>query len=182
MINLLPSETKRQLKAARANVLLLRYTTLIAAAVGFLAIGTFSVYLVMGNIKSNAENAITENHSKISNYASVQSAANEFRTNLSTAKTIMDKEIIYSDTVISIAQIIPSGVILDNLNLDASSFGSPMTINAKAVNYERAIALKVALEQSSMFSNVSFTTVSSDGSGGYPYSASLNATLIRRAF
>lgn len=185
MINLLPPETKRQLRAARANVLLFRYTVLLAVSVGFLAIGTISVYFVMGAIKNNAENTITDNHSQISNYTAVQAEANEFRSNLSTAKSILDNEIIYSDTVLDIARIIPSGVVLSNLSLNAESFGSPMVINASAKSYDRAIALKTSLEQSGMFSDVQFSTISgSTGEGGsssYPYSVTINATLNKDA-
>ena len=192
MINLLPTQTKRQLRAARANVLLLRYTILSAATVGFLAIGTLSIYFVMGNIKTSAESTTTDNQSQISNFNSVQTEANEFRANLNTAKTILDKEVIYSQAILDIAQVIPEGVIIDSLSLDSASFGSPMAINAKAKSYDRAIALKDTLEKSEIFSNVHFTTVSSSTSGGssgegsnssandYPYTVNLTATLNKK--
>ena len=184
MINLLPSTTKRQLRAARANVLLVRYTVLSAAVVVFLGLGVASVYLVMSATKSNAENTSLENQSQISDYTKVQAEAAEFRTNLSTAKTIMDKEVIYSDTVLSIARIIPSGVVLSNLTLDSTSFGSPITINANATSYQHAVNLKSALEQSDIFTDVHFTSIGDGGSGEqsgkYPYTVVLSATLKQK--
>lgn len=189
MINVLPVETKRQLRAARSNVVLLRYTILLAMVVGFLAIGTIAVYFVMNNVKANAENTTLENQSQISNFTNVQAEASEFRANLATAKTILDNEVIYSDTVLAIAQVIPSGVVIESLSLDANSFGSPMSISARAVSYDRAITLKDTLENSSVFSNVHFITVSGgsdesdgdeDSSGRYPYTVALSATLNSR--
>lgn len=172
---------KKQLRAARANVLLLRYMVLTAAAAGFLAVAIVTVYVLMTTIKTGAENAVTENQSKIANYASIEAEAARFRANLATAKTILDKEVVYSKAILSIAQAIPGGVVLDNLNLDAKTFGSPTTFTARVRTYQDAINLKNKLEESAVFSNVYFSSISggdtSSESGDYPYTVTVNLTI-----
>lgn len=184
MINLLPNPMKKQLKAARANVILLRYTILLGASAIFLGLGIASVYLLMTTIRSNAETAINENQTRITNYTAVETQAAQFRTNLATAKTILDKEVIYSKAMVSIAQALPQGVVLDNLSLDSRTFGTPTTISARTRSYDDALNLKDALEASDAFSDVHFSSISSSGQSGtpqdsYPFSVSINLVIDR---
>jgi len=182
MINLLPDDTKRQIRAARLNVLLVRYTMLLIGAIVFLAAGAASIYFVMQSIETASEDKVAENQAQISNYHAVEAEAAAFRANLNTARSILSQEVIYSDTVVQIAQVIPAGVVLDSISLTADSFGSPINLNAKTKSYQAAVNLKNSLENSSMFSDVRLSSVSGSNETGeaasdYPVSVSLTATL-----
>lgn len=179
MINLLPPLEKKELRAARTNVLLLRYNFFLLGAVAFLGAATIITYIYLTTTKSNAEQAINENRAKESAYAATAAEAQQFRANLTTAKQILDHEVTYSKVIVNIAQILPSGVVLDNLNLDAQTFGTETVFNARAKNYDRALALKEAFEKSLMFSNVHFQSITTGDStnSSYPLSVSLSATI-----
>lgn len=181
MINLLPPDSKKQLRAARSNRLLLRYNILLLVAFLFLlgAIGT--VYVFLSSAKANAESTIEYNRSKVSDYAATESQANSFRQNLSSAKQILDSDIAYTKVILEISQVLPKGVVLDTLSLDSKSFGNPTTLAARATDYSTAIALKNSLQSSSLFTDVSILSVTGGGDGSYPISVSLSVTIRKDA-
>jgi Tfp pilus assembly protein PilN len=179
MINLLPPEQKRQIRAGQSNFLLVRYciaSVLLAVLLFALAGG---IYMIMNNSKKGAEAAIQQSTAKSSEYQEVQQEATEFSNNLATAKTILDKEVRYSQIAVRLAQALPSGVILSSIQLNSENFGQPMTLTASGKSYEDALRLKSALEQSPYFSNVYLGSVaqSSTEDTGYPVAITINVTI-----
>lgn len=181
MINLLPPNEKRELRAGRTNFLLVRYNIALLVALVFLfaAIGVVFVYL--NNTKASAQATIEENKTKVAGYATVQSQATQFRSNLTTAKQILDKEVTYTKVILDIAQILPQGVVLQNLNLDSATFGTETMLVAQATNYDRALALKAAMEKSPLFSNVHFATITAGSEGAYPLTVNMSVTINKEA-
>lgn len=181
MINLLPPEIKAQTNAARANRLLLRYGILLLGAFVFLlaAIGLVHVYL--GTTKASAEAAITDNISRAGGYASVEAEAQAFRQNLSSVKQILDTDVTYTKVVLKIANVLPPGVVLSTINLDSQTFGTPTTLTANVKDYPTVLRLKDSLQASDLFTNVSLQTISNEGVGDYPLSATLAVTIQKDA-
>lgn len=180
MINLLPPEDKRQIAAGRTNVLLLRYCTisLLLAIPLFAMVGV--VYFMMSNARSAAETTISQSESRSAEYQQVQANAQAFNGNLSTAKTILDKEVRYAEIAVKIAQTLPPGIVLSSLSLDADSFGQPVTLTAMAHSYDDSIRLKNAFEQSPIFSDVYLQSVTQGGGesgGSYPVTISINVVI-----
>ena len=182
MINLLPPETKRELRAARSNTLLVRYNFFLLGALVFMMVVIGIVYVYLTNTKANAELTINENKAKVAGYATVEAQAKEFRTNLQTAKQILDQEINYTKVVLEFAALMPPGTILETLTLDSATFGTPTTLNAKAKDYASALALKDSFQKSELFTNVHFQSIAGGGAdAGYPISVSLNVTIKKDA-
>jgi Tfp pilus assembly protein PilN len=183
MINLLPPAEKKELQAARTNVLLLRYNFALIGAVVFLGIATVVTYVYLNTTKASAQQAINESQAKVSAYASTASQAEQFRNNLTIAKQILDHEVTYSKVIVEISQTLPSGVIFSNLNLDAQTFGTETTFAARAKSYDRALALKEAFEKSPMFTNVHFQSITTGDSSdsAYPVTVTLNVTIKKDA-
>jgi Tfp pilus assembly protein PilN len=193
MINLLPPETKRQMRAARMNVTLYRYCLLITATallLGFVfAVGFWATL----NEKSLADAAKQETQQSAQAYAATRTAAENFAKDLSVAKTILGSDVSFSDLVLNIAGVVPSGVVLNNLTLgttQAANASTPLDLSGRATSYDRAIALKNSLEDSPIFENVSITNVSQgDTTGGttasplalkYPFSITLKAQFSKK--
>jgi len=187
MINLLPPDTKKQLRAARSNTLLLRYNLLLLATVIFLIACCVFVYIFLISSKANAEATVKENDAKVVSFAKVEKNAAEYRSNLATAKQILDKEVDYTDSILAIANTIPSGVVLDSITLDSKSFGTPSTFTARAKSYDAALNLKDSFQRSSIFSNVYFSSIAKESSGSdenssaneYPFTVTINATIAK---
>jgi Tfp pilus assembly protein PilN len=181
VINLLPSDDKRQLQAARTNSLLIRYNILMLAVLVFLGLAIGITYVYLNTVKASSQSVIDGNQARVSSYAPVQNEANQFRSNLATAKEILSREVTYSDVVLDIAALLPPGVVLQNLSLDANTFGTPTVLIANAKSYSSAIALKNSFQSSSLFSDVHFTsitsTTSSDTAGQYPVTVNISVTI-----
>jgi Tfp pilus assembly protein PilN len=181
MINLLPPEEKRQLKAARTNTLLIRYNVFLLSAVVFLGIAVGITYVYLTNTKGSAELLISENKAKVSDYAVVESEAQQFRSNLTTAKQILDSEVTYTKVMLAIAALLPNGTVLDKLSLDAQTFGTPTALSAQAKSYDTALKLKEAFQNSPLFSDVNFQSIVSSTNSAYPLTVNLNVTIKKDA-
>jgi len=181
MINLLPYEEKRQLKAARTNTLLIRYNFFLLCTVVFLSAAVGITYVYLTNTKSGAEQLISDNKAKVKSYDAVESQAQLFRTNLATAKQILDSEVTYTKTMLAIAALMPNGTILDKLSLDVQTFGTPTTLSAQAKDYDTALKLKEAFQNSPIFSDVNFQSIVSSTNSSYPLTVNLNVTIKKDA-
>lgn len=166
MIDLLPPEEKRQIRAGLSNSLLFRYcvaSLLLAVPLVLLAGGS---YLVIIGSKNTAEATIRDSQAKSAEYADIQTQAQEFKNNLSTAKSILDKEVKYSKIAIAIAQNLPAGISLDTLNLDSQNFSQPLTLQLHGDTYDDAIRYKKLLEGSPLFQDVHLQSVTASAEGG----------------
>jgi Tfp pilus assembly protein PilN len=186
MINLLPYEEKRQIRASRFNSILLRYFIIMWIGGLFIAAVFGTSYVTLMNTKSSAESLLTANQNKSSAYSSVQQQAEQINSNLSSARNVFSQQILYSKVLIGIAQATPQGVVIDKLTLSPSTFGTSMSLQAYARSSDAALALKNAYQSSPIFSNVSIQNLSGNGSGsspvaGYPVSITLNVTINKYA-
>lgn len=181
MINLLPPEDKRQLRAARTNVLLIRYNIMLVAAVVFLFAAVGVTYVYLNNTKNTAQTTINDNQAKVSGYAPVEAEATQFRSNLATAKLILDNQVTYTKIILQIASLMPAGTILQNLNLDSSTFGTSIPLTAEAKDYPSALSLKDSFQKSPLFSDVHFDSITSSASSTtdnpYPIAVTLDVTI-----
>ncbi len=182
MINLLPTETKSNLRAARTNLLLFRYNIFFIAAIIFMLGSILFSYLVIANLKNSAEATILENRSKVSSYQPVEAKAQEFSSNLSSAKTILDNDITYTKVLLEISKVLPHGIVLNSLNLDSAEFGKPTVLSAKAKDYPTVLAFKNDLSKSNLFSDVNIQTISSGNpNSSYPLDVSLSVIIKKDA-
>ena len=182
MINLLPPDQKRQLRAARSNTLLIRYNFLLLGALGFLVLASGFVWFFLNNAKATAEQTLADNNAKVTGFAAIKNESDTFRSNLATAKQILDKEVTYTKVILEIASLMPKGVVLDSLDLDSQTFGTPIVLSARAKSYESALALKNSFEKSALFTDVHFQSITTnDDTSGYNYTVSLSVTIQKGA-
>ncbi len=171
MINLLPIETKKQLRAARTNVMLANFLIITSFAAGFLMLAFAATYLFLLNQKD-----VATKQSKTTQQTSINFQANA----LPTAGNILSQQTLYSNIVLGIANMIPSGVILDKLPLDESTLGTAITLQFYASSTEKANLLKQAVQASPLFSSVSIQPTIVGGSSApseYPIAISISATI-----
>ena len=185
MINLLPVEVKRDIRAARMNVVLLRYNMFIAGAIIALGLLCLGIYVVLRNSQASAQDTNEANLAKAARYAYVRQEADTYKKNLAIAKSIFSNANSYTDVINAITKLIPNGVVLDSINLNAGTFGSQNSYSAHAKNYAAATQLKTNFQQSTMFTEVHFQALTNaDGNNGgaaansaYPISVVISAKL-----
>jgi hypothetical protein len=179
----MPDDAKKELRAARTNVLLLRYMGVIFFACVFLLFILFGSYVLLGQTQASAQKLINANDTKAEVYQSTKTQVNALSNQLAEAKSILDQEILYSNVLINFAQQMPTGTVIDKLSLNASSFsGTPLTLKVYAKTTNDAVALRDKFQSSQYFTNVNFQTISDSSGGidGYPISATLTLTLDRK--
>lgn len=188
MINLLPSDSKKDIRAGYANVTIIRYLVITLSAFVVLAIIVVLAYVAQSGLRAAAQERVSAANVSTSEYAETKQKADNFRSNLLTAKQILDNELKYSKLILKIAASIPEGVYLDNLSLDSKTLGTQTTLSASAKTIEDAKMLKTMMEENDeLFSNVYFQSItpqldSDDGiKDEYPIKISLSVTIKRDA-
>jgi Tfp pilus assembly protein PilN len=179
MINLLPDDIKQQIRAARTNTYLIKYIFFLIISVVFLGLACSTSYLFLSTSKTSAEQTIAIDQTKSNSYSSVISQANAISTSLSTANSILDQQISYSDIIMGIAAALPNGVVLDALSLSDSTLGAPIVMTAHARTTDAATALKANFQKSPLFSNYSLQSLSSSTGSipGYPIGITISITI-----
>lgn len=184
MINLLPHPQKNEIRAGRTNILLLRYITLLLANMALIAVLLATVYISLSVSASTAKQHISENQQRTQSYTETKAAADAFRSDLTVAKLILEKDIHYSKLIYKISNALPPGVVLDSLTVDSQTLGTSVTINASASSYASAVGLKKSFEtKTNLFSDVHFDTIKydKDVTTPYKYKTGLNVIINKAA-
>jgi hypothetical protein len=185
MINLLPMEQQRQLRAARTNVLLFRYSIGMVLVAAFLGLAVLITFVLLTNMKQAAEKTITDNQSRAGNFSNVQAQADSYRQDLADAKALFDSEVQYSKLYLQIAQTMPAGTALENLALSPTTLGTPQTIPVKIKGEAQAGILLSTFQNAEIFNkSASFgklTMNTGSDSGVYPYVITINTTINKEA-
>jgi Tfp pilus assembly protein PilN len=159
MINLLPPETKKQIRAARINVVLINYC-LLATFTALLLGGVFAVgFWADMSSRNLAEQGKKESEQATAAYADTRKQAEEFARDLGIAKTILASEVSFGKLILDIAGYVPRGVILSNLSLGTTTTKGPIDITGRADSTDAAVALKNSLENSPIFEKVNIFNI-----------------------
>lgn len=179
MINLLPDETKQQLRAAHTNIALVKYLIFLGIAVGFLIMAFAVSYLFLANDKEAIKKLEDNSQSTLSLYSAAQNQLNTIRTNIATAKSIMDQQISYSDIITGIAAALPSGIVIDKLTIDNQTIGKPINIFALGRSAENVPLIKDNFAKSLLFSNYNLISVKTNtgDTSGFPVQISISITI-----
>lgn len=188
MINLLPPETKHQIRAARHNVTLRNYCLFVLAAAFALAGVFFAGFQVTLSQKAAAEADRTLAQQAASQYQATRSAAEAFTKDLATAKNILATNVNFSQLITDIAGAVPSGVILNNLSLSTTNLTAPIDISGRSKNRDDVIRLKNSLEDSPIFEDVQVVNITEENSEGaqnpllqqYPININLTAKFSKK--
>ncbi|MDB5176673.1 MAG: hypothetical protein JWN75_341 [Candidatus Saccharibacteria bacterium] len=187
MINLLPDDTKRDIRAARMNVVLVRYMLLTLGALAALVAFCGLFFVILQTTQSKAVTTNVDNGTKAASFSAVRKSADEYRNNLSVASKILDNSVNYTSVIFEITKLLPSGVILDNLTLTAADFGQQTSFSVHAKSYDKATELKKNFQDSKLFTNVFFqnltdgTSTDSKSTNKYPIAVTISAKLNKVA-
>jgi hypothetical protein len=174
MINLLPYDTKQQTRAARINLILIRYIIYLCISAGFLTLACLTTYLFINNSFIFTKTAVTNTSSN-----KVQGDANIIKTNLANAKNILDQQVSYSEVISAITVALPSGTKLNTLSINDGSFGTTTTLSVLATKANLASSLKTGFSNPQYFSNyiLESTTSSQDPTSKYPFTLNISITI-----
>lgn len=182
MINLLPNNRKDDIRAARANVILVRYISLVLLAIVF-TMGVFYLsYTVLRTTMNSNEQIIASNDLKADVYSGTKKEVDALSTKLNEAKTILAQEVRYSQLLPKLGQLLPANTILGPATFDDASFnGSPMELIVYAKSANETTVVQNQLRSSPLFLQVAIkSTEETGGPKDHPVKISLSVTLNKR--
>lgn len=180
MINLLPREQQKEINAASANTLLLRYLILLIGATVFLLGALGVTYFSLASSARQADTTKEQNERTAVGYQETQTAANTLRSELSSAKSLFDEEIRYSKVLLHLSSLLPEGTSISEFSLDNESFSQPVTLSVRISGKEQAQLLEQNFKASPYVTNASLGNIQV-GSSGSGYIADLVFTFTRSA-
>ncbi len=139
MINLLPSDVKRDIGYARKNKVLWTWIVILwlflVAVVAIIAFGTFFISQRASNL--NRLVAISEQRVKDQSLTDYQKKAEVFSSDLNTAVKLLENQLLFSKIIRTIGSVLPPGVTLGTL--DYSVEDEILTLNVEGKD-QRAIS------------------------------------------
>jgi len=182
MINLLPTPLKKDIKAARANNILVKYLVVLFFGAIFLAMISYGTFLILDSLKTSASNIIQDNTSKSAEYLELRSQVQQADNQISGSSNIINQEVKYSKILTGLASIMPSGTVIDQISLGQDVFLTNSSITFYASTADAVAKLKNSLEASApsgLFRSVNFKALSgSDQSTVNGYNNKLTVDVI----
>ena len=181
MINLLPEPYKVQLRAARTNVLLIRYTIIVVLAFAFLALILIGAIFLLSQTRLSSEQLIAANDTKAAQFGDTSQEISRLTQSLSTSKQVLDQQISYSKVLQSVASLLPAGSVIGKIELTDESFDSaPTNLTVYAVDNETAVQVGQKFQTATGFRGAKIDSISETaGIEGYPVSATLTVSFAR---
>lgn len=180
MINLLSTDRKTEIRAARANVILSRYIAIIAVALVFILGVLYVSHTLLAQTMDSAEIRIAANDNKADVFSATKQEVDALSAKLNEAKLLLDQEVSYANILTTLGRAMPAGTRLDSLALNDSviSGSSPLEITAYAENDGKAATIQQGLQSSGLFSLVTLVSTNTDNTAeGYPVKVTLTATF-----
>lgn len=176
MINLLPFEVKKQLRAATTNVLLLRYVIITAVSVAFLLLIAGGAYLILTNLKTSAEKTIADNQANYNAYNTIKSATEDLQNSLNSAQAVMNGDIDYTGRLTKLASLMPAGVILDSWTISYDTPGKGDTLQILAKDQAAVDQFQTSLQNSNLVTGPIVIKNKTSVPGSYPISLQFSLT------
>tara|TARA_Y100001949_G_scaffold123505_1_gene105262 strand:+ start:5144 stop:5704 length:561 start_codon:yes stop_codon:yes gene_type:complete len=180
MINLLPNGLKEDIRAARTNIVLLRYIALVVMALAFIMGVLYFYYIILQNTMASAQARIDANDVKAGVYSATREEVEGLSAQLTEAKTVLDQDVSYANFLIALGQATPQNTVLNELTLDNSHFnGTPFELKGFAKTDSDAAALGNQLKSTTqLFTSVDIQSTSSEGGiPEYPIVVTMSVTL-----
>lgn len=179
MINLMPDEHKKQLKAAKLNVSLLNYFLVLLGAGVFLVFILYGSGVLLRQTEESAKQLIEANDTKADVFSETQTQIQELSGKLSDARTILDGQRSYSKILATIGQGMTPGTVIDEVSLTPAAIaGEPFVATIFATTSTATVELQESLERSGAFQSVSISSIAqSNAVEGYTVTASMTLTL-----
>lgn len=180
MINLLPPIQLQNTKAAKLNLILVRYIIILSGAFLFVLIALFVTYQFLANSATAADTKKAENEASARELAPIEAQADALRGEIDSAKTLFDSQYRYSLVLLRLSQAIPNGSALTTVNLSEDMFNEPMVFDFSITGEAAAVALQKSLTESPYFFDVTLSKLNTNSSNrAYPYTLTITTRVDR---
>lgn len=159
MINLLPLENKKQLRASLQNTMLRGYIGLLLIFVIIYAAVFGFVYITIKQNQNIYRQDEEANNKRVLADAGFKKEATDLSANIRQAKTVLDQRVDYSKVLFEIAKILPEGVSINSVRLESKLFEGEKPLEVNLINANQAAEIKKLFEDSKLFKSVVIVNV-----------------------
>lgn len=163
MINLLPTNNQKDIKARRSSFIFFKYIIVIGSAVAFLILASLTTNIFL-SIAKNTENSTDTSNSEL---ASVELELSAYKTNISQAEQILNNQVSYSRLLLNLASLLPSGSIIRQIDVNESSIQSSFNIEFMLKPEVNKDQLANSLKSSGFVRNFEIVSEQSDTTSDY---------------
>lgn len=164
MINLLPTDTRRDLLYARRNRTLLRWTFALLA--GFLGIGLIIVaglfYLDRTTSEHQDRLGIARVALQSQNIDDTQKKVDEISGNVKLTTQVLSREILFSKLLKQLGSALPANTSLKQLQIDKLQGGLSLSVLAKDINSATQVQLNLQDPRNKIFEKADIETITCD--------------------
>ncbi len=175
MINLLPTEKKSEIRAARSNTILARYIGVLFVALLFIST---ALYVSQQSLKLSEESA--DKQLAVTQSTTTEGQGDTAALLANIASSQQTQTTAMSAILTSLAQALPTDVVIKSIEITPQQLqGGPLSITTYAKQESQAETIKTALESSGIFTAVSTTSTDSGSKDvqQHPVKITLSATI-----
>ncbi len=174
MINLLPSEFKRDVKFAKYNVILVQYIFVIGALILIMLSLVVFGRITLTGTKGNIEDALKADRVRFAELASVNEVASEYAQTIDTITSLLNSEVRFSLLLQEIGSVMPPGVHVTALDLSTDN-SLPIRLSVELTSAEKAGVLQENITESCLFVGADILSVSQANGEVYGFAGDLQA-------
>ena len=179
MINLLPSDKKRDIIYARKNTLLLRWSLLLGMAIVIVIvlIGAGNLYIKSSQKSYDKQIADTTQTLESENLSQTQKQITDLSNNITLIQKVLENTILFSKLLKQAGAVMPPGTILSNLEISKVEGGIDLTASAKDYKSATQIQVNLADPENKVFEKVDILSINCNDASdtGYPCTVNLRA-------
>lgn len=177
MINLLPPETKSELRFARRNRILLRWVSVsLFCLLGSLVLVAGGwVYLHQSINDTTRQIAYTQKQLDDEHLSQIQKQVTDMSNNLKLAVQVLSKEVLFSKLLTQLGSVTPGNVTLTNLAITQTQGSVEISAQAKDYNSATQLQANLADPKNQIFSQADIESISCSGDGTYPCTVNIKA-------
>ena len=165
MINLLPTQIKKELRFAKLNTRLIRYLWIAGSVTLILAAIFASAIFYLRIADQQAEHDLAATKVTMADYAGFQKEALADSQRITAIKTITANQTRFSLLISDIAKVLPQGTSLSGIILTGDA-AKPVQLSINTSTYDQALVARNAIATSPRVAGVDLVTVS-EALGGY---------------
>jgi len=177
MINLLPYDENKQTRAARTNLILVRFIVFLGLGIGFLVLACIATYFLIIVIRSQNEEINKLNSDVTSSISTTTDPASNFKSNLITAKNIIDQQVPYYKILSSLSSALPAGTVIDSISIDDNTINSVLNIKIYSTTSGFETKVKEGFQKSPIFSDYQLIGTESPQTDQPGYKFSINISI-----
>jgi Tfp pilus assembly protein PilN len=117
MINLIPDNIRVNSRYSARNIRLLRYTAVSLLTMVAIVVITGLSILEMNRTEANLQRQSEKGNQRIESYKSLQTKGQQLSDQIATINALLEKQVSFSSLLPQIAQIMPPGAVLKQLDL-----------------------------------------------------------------